>query len=144
MTAMPTCSNHRHFCGVAVAMLLMAGCGGDRIPISGAVTFDGEPVLTGAIVFEPTDEKGKATGARIVDGRYELAGEAAPEPGKKKVRITASRKTGRRIQAAFSPPGTLTDEIEPYLPDVYNTRSTLTCDVAPDQPRQIDFHLKRP
>ena len=85
-------------------MLLLAGCGSGRIPISGDVTFNGEPILTGTITFEPADDKGVATGGKIVSGKYALVGDAAPQPGKKKVRIVASRKTGRRIQAQFAAP----------------------------------------
>jgi hypothetical protein len=134
----------RRSCYPIVAMLLLAGCGSDRIPISGDVTFDGEPVLTGTIAFEPVDGKGAATGGKITDGKYSLVGDAAPQPGTKKVRIAATRKTGRRIQAQFAPPGTLTDEIERYIPDIYNTRTTLTCEVSRDGSHQIDFNLRKP
>ena len=130
-------------CWLVAAMLLLAGCGSGRIPISGDVTFNGEPILTGTITFEPADDKGVATGGKIVSGKYALVGDAAPQPGKKKVRIVASRKTGRRIQAQFAPPGTLVDEIERYIPDIYNTRTTLTCEVSRDGSRRIDFNLKQ-
>lgn len=129
-------------CWLIAAMLLLAGCGSDRIPIRGDVTCDGDPVLRGTIAFEPVDGKGVATGGKIIDGKYTLVGDAALQPGQKMVRIVATRKTGRRIQAQFAPPGTLTDEIERYIPDIYNTRSTLTCEVSRDGSHQIDFALK--
>jgi len=38
----------------------------------------------------------------------------------------------------------MVDKIDRYIPDVYNTRSSLTCDVSRQEPRQFDFNLKSP
>jgi hypothetical protein len=141
--AISTRFTNRRSCWLVIALLVLAGCGSDRVPVGGVATFNGEPVLAGTITLEPADDKGVATGARIIDGKYAIADDAAPQPGKKKVRIFASRKTGRCIQAAFSPPGALADEIERYIPDIYNTRTILTCEISRDGSRQIDFNLKR-
>lgn len=130
-------------CLMASALLLAAwpGCSRARPPIDGAVTFDGISVEDGSISFAPTDGNGPSTGGRIVDGRYELRGEAAPFPGKKIVRICAMRKTGRRINDSIA--GTV-DETQPYIPDIYNSRSTLTCEIGDGSSRQINFHLRSP
>lgn len=133
---------------VAIAVLAFSpGCGRERlaVPIQGEVTFNGKPVEEGTISLEPADGKGVTTGGKIVDGKYQLTGIAAPSVGKKLVRISAVRKTGRKVRGdSFSPAGTMVDEIERYLPDVYNTRSTLSCEVSADASKQIDFHLKSP
>ena len=34
------------------------------------------------------------------------------------------------------------DDVEAYIPDVYNSNSTLTCEVSSEGPKQIDFHMK--
>jgi hypothetical protein len=127
--------------GVILAVVL-AGCNNGRTPIEGAVTFDGKAVEEGVISMEPSDGQGPTTGGKIVDGRYELTGDAAPQPGKKTVRIFAARKTGRKIPAQFAPPGTMTDQRKSYIPSIYNTQSTLTCEVSRDGAKQIDFALK--
>jgi hypothetical protein len=129
---------------VILALTALAGCGSSRVPIGGAVTFDGKPVSEGSISFEPADGQGPSTGGKIADGRYELIGEAAPMPGKKTVRIIAVRKTGRKVlRGSFtSTTPEMVDEIERYIPDIYNTRSTLACDVSRDGSKQIDFNLK--
>lgn len=127
-----------------LALVLLAGCGSDHPPIGGAVTFDGQPVMEGAISMEPADGHGPSTGGKIVGGRYDLIGDAAPLPGRKVVRITASRKTGRKTQTislASSQP-VMVDEIEHYIPDIYNRRTTLVCEVSKDGARQIDFSLR--
>ena len=36
----------------------------------------------------------------------------------------------------------MVDEIERYIPDIYNRQTMLTCDVSREGLRQIDFNLK--
>lgn len=128
-----------------LAVMGFAGCGPGRleIPIHGEITFRGSPVEQGMVSIEPADGKGKATGGEIKGGRYDLTGAAGPLPGKKIVRITGIRKTGRKIEGdSLTPKGVLLDELEHFIPEIYNTRSTLTCEVGKDLPAQIDFHLE--
>ncbi len=57
----------------------LAGCGdgGDstkRFDVSGAVTFDGKPVPSGTILFEPdSGNRGPAGFAQIRDGKYDTS-----------------------------------------------------------------------
>lgn len=120
-------------------LMLCSGCDRGRPPVYGEVTFDGKPVEDGTITFEPADGQGPATGGKIAAGRYEVTGDAAPLPGKKIVRIFAVRKTGRRVTDRLM--GTV-DEVEPYIPDIYNQRTTLVREVSKDGAQQIDFKLK--
>ena len=126
---------------VACAELASLGCGRGGSPVSGAVSFDGAPVENGRISFVPADGKGPTFGGLIEAGRYAVV---APTPGAKVVRVSAVRPTGRKL-----PPDPLdggaapVDEIAPYIPEQYNDRSTLTCDVVAGQ-NKFDFHLKSP
>jgi hypothetical protein len=135
---------HRWVAGIlaAVVLAVLAGCGSGRLPVHGDVTFDGKPVDLGTISFEPADGQGRATGGKIMDGKYELIGNTASQPGKKIVRIYASRKTGRKVPVGLWAPGQMVDEVESYIPEIYNTQSTLTCEVTNSGSNQIDFNLK--
>jgi hypothetical protein len=54
---------------------LLCGCGGQRVyHVSGTVTYQGKPVPTGQIVFEPdasAGNSGQAGFAKIKDGHYD-------------------------------------------------------------------------
>ena len=128
---------------LGIAVLALAGCGSNQIPIGGTVTLDGKPLTEGSISLEPVDGVGPTTGGKITNGKYELICSAAPLPGKKTVRISGAFKTGRRIPAGPPlPAGTMIDEIGVRVPDAYNTNSTLTCEISRDGPKEIDFNMK--
>ncbi|MDA1017636.1 MAG: hypothetical protein O3A00_24655, partial [Planctomycetota bacterium] len=69
---------------VLVLMCVM-GCGGSephRVPVEGRVTFRGQPIEKGSIVFIPTgDSKGPRAGTSIESGRYELEADRGPVIG---------------------------------------------------------------
>ncbi len=128
---------------VALVMLVSAGCGSGLVAVEGNVTFDGQPVEQGTIVFQPADGKGTTASGEIKGGGYRLSGDEGVAPGEKVVRITAVRSTGRQVESGPpSPPGTMVDEIESYIPAVYNKASTLTCNVTADGTDRHDFELK--
>ena len=66
--------------GALVLAIMAVGCGGDtgptRYDVSGSVTFDGQPVPMGRILFQPDTSKGNrgpAGVAEIKDGHYDTA-----------------------------------------------------------------------
>jgi hypothetical protein len=66
------------------ALFICSGCGGaadgpKRYDVSGTITYGGQPVLAGTIMFEPDASKGNkgpAGYAEIRDGKYDTRGEA--------------------------------------------------------------------
>lgn len=65
----------RRFRWMLAALVLFAGCGGEReYHLSGTVTYKGQPIPEGYIVFEPDGSQGN-TGApgrcKILDGKYD-------------------------------------------------------------------------
>lgn len=61
----------------ALALTSVVGCGGvKRVPVSGTVTLDGQPLNGGYLVFTPDTAKGNphriSCTSRIKDGRYNL------------------------------------------------------------------------
>lgn len=127
-----------------LVLAICPACSNGRVPVQGEVTFNGKAVDDGTISFEPVDGNGPTAGGKIMAGKYELTGDSALVPGKKTVRIFAVRKTGHKVANQFAPKGTMIDDIEPYVPDIYNGRSRLTYEVVPPGPNVADFHLKSP
>lgn len=77
---------------LVVALVLgIVGCGPDtgRRDLQGAVTFRGQPVPRGVILFDPpADGPGTQGSAEIVDGRYRTLSEFGPLAGEYSARIT--------------------------------------------------------
>jgi hypothetical protein len=68
----------QRFAMIPFALLLLAGCGGgpEFHQVAGKVTFDGQPVVYGAVEFIPDTAKGhtgSAGNADIVEGVYDTA-----------------------------------------------------------------------
>ena len=127
---------------VAIILCCVAsGCGSQAIVVEGKITFDGQPVDTGSISFEPADGNGPEFGGAIADGAYRVVGPPGAASGSKIIRIRASRKTGRQLPAGPPfPPSMMIDEIEP-VPKRYNDDSKLTAELKAGGSNHIDFPL---
>ncbi|HLJ92681.1 MAG TPA: hypothetical protein VKU02_05735 [Gemmataceae bacterium] len=68
---------------------LISGCGSGTASVSGAVTYNGEPVGNGFITFLPADGKGPSAGGQIEDGRFAVDNLI---PGQKVVKVEAVKK----------------------------------------------------
>lgn len=116
------------FGGLLVVSLGCTGGNPDgRIPVSGTVTWEGEPIPAGYILFESTSG-GKSSGGQIVDGSFSLVAKKGIPQGTYKVKITANRPSGRKIPDSDFPDQKI-DEIEQYIPKSYNDNSDLTLEV---------------
>jgi glycine/D-amino acid oxidase-like deaminating enzyme len=138
---------------IVSAVLLASGCGSPRIaPVSGVVTLNGKP-LAGAIVsFQPIKEDkgpGKAlptsSGTTDENGAYTLKTTTDQEGalvGRHTVSIirinpqAVNRDTRHVTGTGLPPPDS--------LPDRYNEKSELTCEVPPEGKRDANFALKSP
>jgi hypothetical protein len=122
------------------------GCGGSssRLPVEGAVTFDGQPIAEGQINFIPAPgTAGPTAGSVISAGRYSVPAEKGLKPGKYRVEISALRATAQKTQTFNAVTGA-TDAsaaYESYIPPRYNAKSELTAEVNAGGPNQFDFHL---
>jgi hypothetical protein len=117
------------------AVLLAFGCSDNRpamYRVKGSVSFDGQPVESGEILFAPV-EKGTAPDAgRIENGTYDTLVKA----GKKRVEIRASRVV---VGGKPNPMGPVYHD---YIPDKYNARTILAADVTADGENRFDYELK--
>ncbi len=120
---------------LAGVVLLLAGCGTDLITAEGNVAWDGKPIESGTISFAPSDSMGPTIGGEIKEGKYRLEGERGLPPGKKTVIISASRKTGKQIEAGPpAPEGTMVDDLQMIS-------EKTTCEIVAGQANQHDFEL---
>ncbi len=125
------------------AALLSAGCGPsgpERAIVTGAVTYQGQPIANGVIRFVPTGQtKGPAAGASIENGTYEANLKGGVVVGVNRVEITAvqprSDPAGRDI-AAMEGAGVQ------YIPEQYNLQSTLNVTIESGGPFVKNFDLK--
>jgi hypothetical protein len=104
-------------------LALASGCGGqaDMYDISGKVTLDGKDVADGDITFLSDDKQFGSDGAKIKDGAYT----AKVHKGKKKVEIHAVREVPGKKGPMGEP------AMEEYIPEKYNTNTTLEIEVGP-------------
>lgn len=109
-------------------VLLMAACEADRprrYELSGQVTFKGQPVPVGTIVFVPDESKGNrgpGTSAGIADGRYRTPLGQGTIGGPHKVRLSGY---DGRVQPVLGAPG---GQTMPAGPPCSRTSSwTWTC-----------------
>jgi hypothetical protein len=115
----------------------VSGCGpgGPKtVPVSGSVTFAGQPVADGEIAFRSADGATASWAGRIVAGRYAIRSTVGP----KRVEIIAVRpKPGAKPKASGE--GVIN---EMYIPDRYNLESELRAEVTTTGPNEFDFTLK--
>lgn len=127
----------------SVCLLLtavIAGCGPDvrtNEPatelVSGRVTFDGKPLLSGRVQFIDADQTPpREYVLDIVDGKF--SGQVSA--GKKRVEIRAFREV-----SAASVGGAPTDDDPQYLPPRYNIDSELLEDIAVSGNNEFNFEL---
>ena len=116
---------------IAACLLPLPGCAEKNADVRGSVrglvTFEGNRVAKGSIVFEPTaGTRGPSAGGDIDDGRYQIATPVGPAIGTHVVRVSVKGPTGRRVQSLSEQ---LVDEIAEVLPAHCNTASTLQVEI---------------
>lgn len=127
-----------------VYLVGLAGCSNSSqaVSVRGTVTLDGKPLPSGQIVFEPMEQnqQGQLRDTAIRDGVFELSAKQGLQPGIKfKVAIRAFKKTGKKYPAA-NPEAAYDEQIQ-YLPEQYNTATTLTANISADDSKN-DFRYE--
>jgi len=128
--------------------LIPAGCGSGALKyepagVSGMVTYQGEPLEKGLIRFIPDTQvidgqvAGKPVFASIQAGQYKVPAEHGAAVGKNRIEIVSYRKTGKTMQMEE----TIVDEEVQFLPERFNTDSTLSAEIQPGE-NSLDFELQ--
>lgn len=110
---------------VLIAILPLSGCSSSEktrgAVLSGTVNWEGSPLEEGTISFLDKATNEPAT-TGIKAGKYSLD----LAPGEKKVSITAQKVTGSVPRDPRDPNSPVIETSVQYLPNKYNTRTTLT------------------
>ena len=134
---------------VLVSLALAFGCesksDNGRLKVTGSVTFAGQPVEEGQIIFEPEAPGAPLATGVIKAGKYEIEPKYGPAAGPYRVRIEGYRKKKvanmppHPYAADSAEPGVVS---EPFLPAEYNARTTLRVEIGADEENIHDFNLK--
>lgn len=121
---------------LTAACLAITGCGASDgiVQVSGAVTYQGQPVPDGEIVFTPKSGDLPSAAGKIEQGKFKCQ----VPPGPSVVRITAYREVPGKFDQ--SNPGETNPVVEMYIPPQYNSRSQLEVTVDSSNPA-VDFEL---
>jgi hypothetical protein len=135
-----TTTTRFHVGCLLLPLLAALGCSGsNRAAVAGKVTFDGQPLKEGRIMFVPDQANpGPTAGAQIVNGNYSVPAANGVFIGKNVVQINAVRKTGKMIQSPFGPG--LIDEVAEFVPAKYNKKTEISCEIKPGN-NHFDFDL---
>ena len=133
---------------LVLVAVVMAGCGGkQRMHAWGDVTFNGQPLPEGTIVFTPTDKTpGPSTGGSIKDGHYDVPAKGGPYAGEGyTVEITAIKESGKLIPNIFGKKLPPMMKLRQYIPAQYNKETTLKVTVSSSaSENKFDFQLEGP
>lgn len=123
----------------ALFLLILSGCGSSdgpaTYPVSGTVTFDGQPVPSGQIIFESADGQTGSAAGKIEQGKFSCRTVA----GQKRVKVLAVREVPGKFDE--SNPGERVPLKEMYIPARYYAQTELTAEVTPDGQNRFDFSL---
>jgi hypothetical protein len=127
-----------------IGFVALAGCNGQPTPVGvrGTVTFDGAPLAEGTLQFEPLElTTGQSREVAIRDGKFSLPASEGVLPGVEfRVVIQAFKKTGQKYPNADM--AASYDEVVQYIPEQYNTATTLRATVSPNETENdLTFHL---
>ena len=129
-------------------LALNAGCGkSDPIPraiVTGSVTFEGEPVVDGEILFVPAaGVNGAPVQLAIKDGRYSSARDEVDSRGivigSNEVKIYSMKLTGRKVKSLL---GEETDEQIQMIPAKYNEATELQREITSGK-QELNFDLTK-
>ncbi|MBN9119012.1 MAG: carboxypeptidase regulatory-like domain-containing protein [Planctomycetes bacterium] len=126
---------------VAALAAAAAGCdsGSKLCPVSGTITYKGQPLDSGSVTFLFINPPGPAGGALVTNGKFKIAAPNGLEPGTYRVQISSPKGPGERtpeqIAAGASTPA------KERIPPNYNTQSTLTVEVTRSGPNEFNWSI---
>lgn len=145
------------YVSLASGLLAMSaiGCGGgavgpERAAVEGVVTLDGQKLVAGVVKFIPTatgKNVGPAVLATVKDGAFQLSRSEGPVIGKHRIEIESTGHYGFEIDDEQAYAKSFQEKKGPPLPpnpvpEIYNSKSTLTAEVNADGENKFEFPLQ--
>lgn len=128
---------------LAICTAIIAGCGSSnelgRVPVTGTVTLDDQPLDQGSISFKPVAE-GTSSGATIENGVFAIPEEKGLPLGKYRVRIYSASDT--KAAPADQPPGESGAISKERIPKSWNRDSDQTVDITGDPASELRFDIE--
>jgi hypothetical protein len=122
--------------GLCTLFILVAnGCGtsgAKTCEVSGTVTWNGQPIPRGDIIFYPEDGLETPEAAKIIGGKFHLRA----KPGWKLVQIHASREVPGSLDPVMQSPVR-----EAYIPAEYNKNTILREEIKAEGKNHFTFDL---
>lgn len=121
---------------------LLPGCSGNldpygRLPVSGSVTLDGQPLPNGEIAFTSESVVPVVSGGKIIDGKFSVPQQQGLPPGTYKVAITSMKEIVHPSGDAMNHP----TEYKELIPENFNKKSTLTAEVTAQSENKFSFDV---
>lgn len=140
----------------AFLALSVIGCGGGgepglkRAAVEGTITLDGHKLAVGVVKFIPATtgkNVGPAVLATVKDGAFQLPRSDGPVVGKHRVEIESTGHYGFEIDDETAYAKAFQEKkgqpLPPNpVPQIYNTKSTLTAEVKADRENKFEFPLQ--
>jgi len=121
---------------IIVSTVTLIGCSTSeqhpKYPVTGTVSYAGEPIESGTIVFDPVDGAGPSAMGGIENGQIK----AEVSAGEKIVRISAVRTLDKKDQYGEA-------ITESYIPDKYNGASKIHETVTADGDNNLVIELEK-
>jgi hypothetical protein len=121
-----------------ISLVALLGCSDGKSTVRGTVTFDGQPVSSGAITFVKKDGELIREGAVITNGAFH----ATLPPGNYQVELSARRVVGKQKQKGFDGKDEEIELSEELFPARYNTSTTLSAKIDPGA-NTLKFDIER-
>ena len=114
--------------------IALGGCNkkDEQFAIRGRVSYEGEPIADGKILFMPSDESRPQAIAKIVDGEYATASPGGVFVGEYKVQVFGYRGTGKLQDLGELYGGKQEQQVQ-YLPAQFNQESELTLNISSEE-----------
>ncbi len=125
-----------------LCFIFLSGCS-DEIPravVRGIVSYRGEPIQDGVIMFIP--DNAAPVALKISEGHYDTETDANDKRGAVighcTVRIYGDKPSGKKVKDPMS--GVVMEENIQFIPSQFNENTELTADVKPGE-QEINFDL---